>query len=288
MKWNNRFEPDDSLDYTPKTNCAEWHVTYKCDLTCNNCNRFCFLPPTTKDMTLDDAKDFVRQCKEINWYPEIILMGGEPTLHKDFFEFIKVAQEITDDITIYSNAYSDMAKEKLKRAEEEGVSFVFEPTWKLEGTVEDLPNQNVFLAPIDYGVFNHGPCDWHSAKLDVQEYGQNKYGGGHHGGISVDSDGYSLCPIGGAIDGLLKLGLRTKNLKQLFEKEFSTWQTRNLCDHCGGCFDKTNPDENHPIPKEVEKLFHTVAYIHGSPMSPTYQNAIKKNIGEKVYKRLNK
>ena len=42
MKWNNRFEPDDSLDYTPKTNCAEWHVTYKCDLTCNNCNRFCF------------------------------------------------------------------------------------------------------------------------------------------------------------------------------------------------------------------------------------------------------
>ena len=58
-------------------------------------------------------------------------------------------------------------------------------------------------------------------KLDVEEYGQNKYGGGHHGGISVDSDGYSLCPIGGAIDGLLKLGLRTKNLKQLFEKEFS-------------------------------------------------------------------
>ena len=52
-------------------------------------------------------------------------------------------------------AYSDMAKEKLKRAEEEGVSFIFEPTWKLEGTVEDLPNQNVFLAPIDYGVFNH-------------------------------------------------------------------------------------------------------------------------------------
>ena len=54
-------------------------------------------------MTLDDAKEFVRQCKEINWYPEIILMGGEPTLHKDFFEFIKVTQEITDDITIYSN-----------------------------------------------------------------------------------------------------------------------------------------------------------------------------------------
>ena len=39
---------------------------------------------------------------------------------------------------------------------------------------------------------------------------------------------------------------------------------------------------------EVEKLFHTVAYIHGSPMSPTYQNAIKKNIGEKTYERLSK
>ena len=60
----------------------------------------------------------------------------------------------------------------------------------------------------------------HSQKLDVEEYGQNKYGGGHHGGISVDSDGYSLCPIGDAIDGLLKLGLRTKNFKQYLKKNF--------------------------------------------------------------------
>ena len=89
---------------------------------------------------------------------------------------------------------------------------------EVRGNSRRFTKSKCISCSIDYGVFNHA-CDW--SKLDVEEYGQNKYGGGHHGGISVDSDGYSLCPIGGAIDGLLKLGLRTKNLKQLFEKEFS-------------------------------------------------------------------
>ena len=71
-------------------------------------------------------------------------MGGEPTLHKDFFEFIKVIQEITDDITIYSNFHSDMHKREIKKIEEEGVSFIFEPTWKLEGTRRFTKSKCIF------------------------------------------------------------------------------------------------------------------------------------------------
>lgn len=77
-------EPDGRMKLagcTPKSNEAEWHITYKCDLNSPNCNRLCFLPPTTPDMTLDDSRGFNRQARELGWFPKIVILGGEPTLH---------------------------------------------------------------------------------------------------------------------------------------------------------------------------------------------------------------
>jgi MoaA/NifB/PqqE/SkfB family radical SAM enzyme len=91
-------------DYTPKSNEAEWHITYKCDLACPNCNRLCFLPPTTADMTLDDAREFNRQARELAWFPKIVILGGEPTLHRDLFEFIEIASELSPGrVEVWSN-----------------------------------------------------------------------------------------------------------------------------------------------------------------------------------------
>ena len=261
-------------DYTPKTNSAEWHITYKCDLNCTNCNRFCFLPPTTKDMTLDDARLFVSQCKELNWSPKIILMGGEPTLHKDIFEFVEIAKEITDDIEIYSNCFRPQSKPILRKLKKLGVKS---PEWayKPNGDVP-LQNQNQMLAPIDFGVKNHGPCDWHSSRY-YKDIGWNC-------GISVDSEGYSVCIVGGAVDGLLDLNLRTKDLKKIFDKKFAEYQTHELCNNCGACFDVNEHDKNHSIPDEVNQFIDKVSSVRGALVSPKYKQAIEDKFGKSFLK----
>ena len=145
-------------DYTPKSNEAEWHITYKCDLNCPNCNRLCFLPPTTRVMTLDDAREFNRQARELDWFPKIVILGGEPTLHRDLFEFIEVASELSPGrVEIWSNGYRPKAKEILARIREEGKAKVCEETIKPDGD-QVLPQPDFFLAPIDFGVINHRRC----------------------------------------------------------------------------------------------------------------------------------
>ena len=49
----------------------------------------------------------------------------------------------------------------------------------------------------------------------------------------MDHDGYSLCCMGGAIDGHLKLDARTRQLADLWSPSFAKWQTELLCRHCG-------------------------------------------------------
>ena len=236
-------------DYTPKSNEAEWHITYKCDLSCPNCNRLCFLPPTTPDMTLDDAREFVRQARELDWFPKIVILGGEPTLHRDLFEFIEVAHEISPGrVEIWSNGYRDVAKQKLERVRREGLARVCEETIKADGCMV-LPQADFFLAPKDFGVINHRPCHNHAA-IGC--------------GISVDAKGYTLCSIGGAIDSVLEMNLRTRSLKELFDPEFAHEQTCSLCDVCG---------------RELGVTSHHIAksqVMHGSLMSPTWQKAVRR------------
>lgn len=236
-------------DYTPKSNEAEWHITYKCDLACPNCNRLCFLPPTTGDMTLDDAREFNRQARELGWFPKIVILGGEPTLHRDLFDFIDIANELSPGrVEVWSNGYRPAAKEKLARIREEGKAKVCEETIKACGS-EVLQHADFFLAPIDFGVINHRPCHNHAA-IGC--------------GISVDAEGYAACSIGGAIDSVLELGVRTRNLKDLFDVERVHKQTCSLCDVCG---------------RELGITSHHIAksqVMHGTLMSPTWQKAVNR------------
>jgi hypothetical protein len=179
-----------------------------------------------------------------------VILGGEPTLHRDLFEFIQIAHELSPGrVEVWSTGYRPAAKEKLARIRAEGTARVCEETIKAEGSMV-LPHADFFLAPKDFGVINHRPCHNHAA-IGC--------------GISVDAAGYTLCSIGGAIDSVLGLNLPTRRLKDLFDPEFAHRQTCALCDVCG---------------RELGITSHHIAksqVLHGSLMPPTWQEAVRRN-----------
>jgi hypothetical protein len=178
-----------------------------------------------------------------------VILGGEPTLHRELFEFIEIANELSPGrVEVWSNGYRKAAKDQLARIRAEGRAKVCEETIKASGCTV-LPQADFFLAPKDFGVINHRPCHNHAA-IGC--------------GISVDAEGYAACSIGGAIDSVLQLGVRTKNLKDLFDVEFAHRQTCSLCDVCGR---ELGINSHHIAKSQV---------MHGSLMSPTWQAAVKR------------
>ena len=230
-------------DLLPTSNSAEWHATLSCDLSCSACSRGSFLrQPHTAPMTIEDAHEFIRQARDLRWWPGIVITGGEPTLSSHFLELVRIACEFTREpadnprpmaqsesrsarhVRIFSNRHTEKARRLCEEARDRyGASLVIE-TQKLAGTVrgpEDYPGWGLdtFVSPEDIGKPLRVPCYQHSSQIC---------------GVSVDHDGYSPCSPGGALGALLGVG-KTKRLADLFEPEKMAAMTEALCRHCGSC-----------------------------------------------------
>ena len=206
------------------------------------------MPPATPDMTLDDADEFIRQARELGWTPRIVLVGGEPTLHPQFYDFMERALAFSDAVSLISNGFSSAARKAAEEAARRGVEVwwdSFKPSGSVVHSVRDI-----FVAPVDVGMEGRSPCAWHAG------VGQC--------GISVDACGYSVCAIGGTIDGVLGLGVRTKRLADLWIPEKAAEQTRALCRMCGKGLglDRVHPDR-------CKKRF-------GISLSSTWQEAFER------------
>lgn len=85
-------------DYRPTSGKAEIHCTYRCSLSCRFCNRNSFLREAhTIDLSVEDLVEFLNQARDLGYYPGIVLIGGEPTLHPDFDEICRLCREFADE-----------------------------------------------------------------------------------------------------------------------------------------------------------------------------------------------
>ena len=220
------------MSLIPKTDKAEFHITYICDLDCVACSRASFLSkPVVPNMTLDDALEFFRQADELNWHPRIIVIGGEPTLHPQFDEFCELIWKRTNIYAqVYSNGYTEKSRELLDRARLKWNASIEKTGWKPGGSITEKSDPvdffgapykwdfNHFVSPMDAGVTRRGTCYCHASEIC---------------GISVDHLGYAPCGPGGALSALLDGRGRTTRLVDLFDQEKMAKLTNELCNHCG-------------------------------------------------------
>lgn len=223
------------MGYVPASGKIEMHITYRCNLTCTACTRESFLArPHTPDMTIEDLHEFFRQADLIGWRdmpgpgggekPRVVLIGGEPTLHPDFLEFVDLIQKWSNTyVQVFSNGTTKKSKALLARANELGASIqgsTFKPVSIRSG--KDVDDGwwclTTCVSPIDAGIGWHGKCFSHCSEIC---------------GLSVDHDGYSPCAVGHSASTVLGLGAVTKNLADLWDEEKAKAMTFAQCEHCG-------------------------------------------------------
>ncbi len=241
------------MNYTPTSGKAELHITYRCNLSCVNCNRASYLRNEhTPDMTVEDVKEFFRQCQDLNFNPDILIIGGEPTMHPNFIEIVKLSRQFKRDglVQVWTNGRD---KELVQHIELSYNASVPKDTYKEKSRI-DFPWDDYYVSPADYGVERH-KCWQHGSEIC---------------GISVDSGGYMPCAVGGMIDGMLKLGLRTKRLADLFDNEKNAAVTKEMCKHCGACLTQVLSGEDK---ENWRQYVEAQPKRFGSNMSPTWFNA---------------
>ena len=239
-------------------------------------------------MTLEDVGEFLYQAQQLRWFPALLLIGGEPTMHPQFDEICRLCRDFADLgtrlglgypekglqglVQLWSNQTTPQAREAAARVRARYNISVCEQTIKRGGTIPlqiyqtgDAPEgyefdiQDIMVSPADLG-YTRGHCWQHGAEIC---------------GISVDSQGYSPCSTGGAVAGMLGLqGVRTKVLADLFDPEKVAEMTRKLCADCGNCLSRTG------IPGQVgaEEWREKQAALprwRGMPVSPTWQKALE-------------
>lgn len=234
---------------------VEVHVTYRCDLGCLYCNRGCFSHiEFAPDMSLEYFTKFIDECKSLNFpVKEFVIIGGEPTLHKDCIEFIKLAKDYTDSIggmvILFSNNYSERAHSVIEYVKSNNLCVVYEPTFKTKKVnhAESPDDFCVFISPTDIGKKRIDPCGCYI-----------------YCGFSMDSLGYTCCSLGGMISSLLCPEVRTRNLKDLLDNNFIEWQLSKLCKHCGALLCKRSD------------ILESVLYeFCGTKMTRTWYDAFK-------------
>jgi radical SAM/SPASM domain protein of ACGX system len=99
----------------------QWHITDDCDQRCKHC--YIFSENNKKpiiSMTLDEIKSVLSNCLEFcsrfNREPYFYITGGDPILHPNFWELMRIIQNTCAEFTILGNPFhlTDEVCKKLK------------------------------------------------------------------------------------------------------------------------------------------------------------------------------
>lgn len=202
---------------------VEIDITYLCNLQCHNCNRSLGegQVPSRDRMTVAQVRRFLEDSVEAKTrYNRLRLIGGEPTLHPQFNEIVRLVVDYRNKhwpdakIEVNTNGYGA----KVNRI----LSTIPEGVDKIRNTSKESNDQP------DHVSFNVAP-------LDVEEYRKSEYANGcwitDKCGLGVTPYGYYPCAVAGSIDRIFGFDLGRKKFPD--SKDDMLNELRKFCALCG-------------------------------------------------------
>lgn len=118
--------PGDALRFEPRSPALVpvlvWHMTNRCNLHCRHCYAGNEGAMATEVMSFEEAASFLDSLRA-HKPPALLLSGGEPLRHPDFFRHLSKARENGLNVAISSNG-TLIDRDAAERIASEGVSYV--------------------------------------------------------------------------------------------------------------------------------------------------------------------
>lgn len=198
----------------------EIDITYRCNLSCANCNRSCTQAPSRTELSVDAIAAFIEQslARGIQW-KRIRLLGGEPTLHPEFFAILKrllrYRRSHNPDLrlVVCTNGHGKQVKQVLSR---------IPPAVVVKNSYKSSARQRLFRP------FNQAPRDSLFYRLADFSAGCRILS---DCGIGLTPMGYYPCAIAGGIDRILGLKRGRKVLPRPLENLRA--ELPRFCPMCG-------------------------------------------------------
>lgn len=98
----------------------QWHITDNCDQRCKHCYIFHGGNKNLVEMSWDNMQkvlnNVISSCKKLHRVPVFAITGGDPLLHKNFWDLIKELKKNKIEFIILGNPFhlTDEVAEKLK------------------------------------------------------------------------------------------------------------------------------------------------------------------------------
>ncbi len=211
--------------FRPTFDKIEIDITYDCNLKCFGCNRSCAQKPTKEQLEISAIEGFIKESIMRNKQWKLInVLGGEPTLHKDFLAILELLQNYVETyspgtvIQVVSNGISEKSRNLCEQAKTLFKNVVIDyGSYKTSNNVEYFTPFND--APIDDEKFSNAD---YSKACWVAEYC----------GILLNSRGYFACAVCGSIARVLDEHTGMRSCSELTESELFK-QYSKYCPLCG-------------------------------------------------------
>lgn len=251
-------------------------ITYVCNRSCLNCQAMVRQAPSAESMSLEQIKKFVFESinNKIRW-EWIRLIGGEPTLHKEIYEIVKILIDYKlnyspqTKITLVTNGYKNQVNTVIEKL-----------TNKFEIEIENT--HKVSDKQIHFSPINQAPIDM--VNLKFSDLSKGCYITSTCG-IALDIHGYYPCAASAAIDRVFGFDLGRK--KQPTKNDLMDDLLLQFCKLCGFYYHKMNYlvnfdincDEDYNKLKTIvkrhwERLSNEIK-TYEQIISPTWEMALK-------------